>query len=182
MTKDTLAIPQIDAFFVSRTCTTCSQPSQMIFSSTRSSTARITMMTPRRIHGHEGSPRALDSEPSACRLRFKGGCAPTRETAGHFFLGETSLPVPLLARSAWHTDHPEVLRQVNVAEAALRNIGFSNFRVRYHHDLARIEFLQSDIADAISRDRAEIVSALKLAGFRHVTIDLEGYRDPSPAR
>ncbi len=77
---------------------------------------------------------------------------------------------------------PEVLRQVDVAEAALRNIGFSNFRVRYHHDLARIEFLQSDIADAISRDRAEIVSALKLAGFRHVTIDLEGYRDPSPAR
>jgi uncharacterized protein len=72
---------------------------------------------------------------------------------------------------------PERLDQVRRAEAALRTLGFRRLRVRHHDDLARIE-LGGDEIDRIANPslRAEIVGAIKGAGFRYVVVDLAGYR------
>lgn len=69
------------------------------------------------------------------------------------------------------------LRQVDRAEAALRAFGFIGHRVRHHGALARIELQAHDwkaIADAATRGR--LVAALKACGYKHVTLDLAGYK------
>jgi uncharacterized protein len=48
-------------------------------------------------------------------------------------------------------------------------------RVRHYGDLARIELAAGDLADAVSR-RDELVAAVRSAGYRYVTLDLEGFR------
>lgn len=71
----------------------------------------------------------------------------------------------------------EALTLIDKAETALRKLGFSGFRVRYHNELARLELTskdQSKLADPIVKD--EVVSCVKKAGFRYVALDLEGYR------
>jgi uncharacterized protein len=70
---------------------------------------------------------------------------------------------------------PERLGQIERAEAGLRALGFRNFRVRYHGDLARIEVAEEELADAFAR-RAELVSAVKAAGFKLAVLDLEPFR------
>lgn len=72
------------------------------------------------------------------------------------------------------------LTRVECAEEALRGLGFSgNLRVRDHGgDLARIEVDLEEIG-ALLRRREDVVHALKEAGFRFVTLDLEGYRSGS---
>jgi uncharacterized protein len=71
---------------------------------------------------------------------------------------------------------PEKLAQVEAAEEALWQLGFRQFRVRYHDDLARIEVGAEDMPQLIAH-AAEIVARLRSeAGFRHVTLDLAGYR------
>jgi len=68
------------------------------------------------------------------------------------------------------------LAQVDRAESGLIELGFRQSRVRHHGDIARIE-LTSDDARRLgdSALRAEIVRAVKAAGFRFVAVDLEGY-------
>jgi uncharacterized protein len=67
------------------------------------------------------------------------------------------------------------LHAVAQAEDALHRLGFRQLRVRHYGDLARIELDTSELTLALSR-RAEIVAALKAAGYRYVTVDLEGFR------
>lgn len=75
---------------------------------------------------------------------------------------------------------PELLAQIERAEATLRNLGFRQFRVRAHGDLARVEIALDEIARAIQGDVAqEIATGLKNAGFLYVALDLEGYRQGS---
>jgi len=71
----------------------------------------------------------------------------------------------------------EGLRQVDRAEAALQALGFLGHRVRHHDGLARIE-LQSSDWQKIGDDglRVRMVEVVKAAGYRHVTIDLAGYK------
>ncbi len=69
----------------------------------------------------------------------------------------------------------EKLRKVGTAESALRGLGLRGFRVRHHDDLARIELPPEDAGAAIER-AAEIVAAVKSAGYHFVALDLEGYR------
>ncbi|MHB8671157.1 MAG: ATP-dependent sacrificial sulfur transferase LarE [Acidimicrobiales bacterium] len=69
----------------------------------------------------------------------------------------------------------EVLERIGRAEAGLRALGFSQLRVRHYGDVARIELEPGKLAEAVTR-RAEIVSALRSAGYRWVTLDLEGFR------
>jgi len=64
---------------------------------------------------------------------------------------------------------------VEEAEKALRAMGFSQFRVRSHRDLARIEVAPADLESAWQR-RAGISAACKKAGFVFASLDLEGYR------
>jgi pyridinium-3,5-biscarboxylic acid mononucleotide sulfurtransferase len=67
------------------------------------------------------------------------------------------------------------LDQVARAESALRSLGFGQLRVRHYGDLARIELELEELARLIE-DREQVVRALKEAGYRYVTVDLEGFR------
>jgi uncharacterized protein len=67
------------------------------------------------------------------------------------------------------------LSAVARAEEELRILGFGQLRVRHYGDLARIELDSSDLPIAVSR-RDEVVAAVKAAGYRYVTLDLEGFR------
>ena len=67
------------------------------------------------------------------------------------------------------------LSQVDRAEAALRRLGFRQLRVRHYGDTARLEFDLADLPATLER-RAEIVDAVRRAGYRYVTLDLEGFR------
>jgi uncharacterized protein len=72
---------------------------------------------------------------------------------------------------------PERLGQVGRAEAALRTLGFLQFRVRHHGEIARIELGPGEadrLANAVIR--AEVIRSVKDAGFRFVAVDLENYR------
>jgi uncharacterized protein len=72
---------------------------------------------------------------------------------------------------------PERLALVERAEAALRELGFRQFRVRLHDKLARIEIAPNEMPRALSAEMAASISArLKTAGFTYVALDLEGYR------
>ncbi len=68
-----------------------------------------------------------------------------------------------------------VLGTVDRAEGALRRLGFAALRVRDYGDTARIELPLDELGLAVAR-RAEIVDALHRAGYRYVTLDLEGLR------
>ena len=68
-----------------------------------------------------------------------------------------------------------ILSRVERAEAALRAIGFAELRVRHYGDTARLELPLLDLAAALER-REEVVAAVRGAGYRYVTLDLEGLR------
>lgn len=71
----------------------------------------------------------------------------------------------------------DALRQVDRAEASLQALGFNGHRVRHHGDLARIELLAPDWKlIETSRMRSRMVDVVRMAGFKHVTIDLAGYK------
>jgi uncharacterized protein len=67
------------------------------------------------------------------------------------------------------------LTTVSAAESALRALGFRQLRVRHYGDLARIELEGADLEHAVRR-RDEVVAAVRAAGYRYVTLDLEGFR------
>jgi pyridinium-3,5-biscarboxylic acid mononucleotide sulfurtransferase len=69
----------------------------------------------------------------------------------------------------------EILGRVDRAEAALHRLGFGQVRVRHYGDTARIEIDLADLSAMIER-RTDVVGALKAAGYRYVTVDLEGFR------
>ncbi|SDT42204.1 ATP-dependent sacrificial sulfur transferase LarE [Microlunatus soli] len=70
---------------------------------------------------------------------------------------------------------PEKLQQIDQAEAALRELGFADFRVRHHGEIARIELPAEELVRAVSQPLAgEVRSAVQRAGFRFATVDLGG--------
>jgi uncharacterized protein len=70
------------------------------------------------------------------------------------------------------------LKRVADAETALRGLGFRGFRVRHHGQVARLEIAPDQMADATDR-AADVVAAVKSAGYQYVALDLEGYRSGS---
>lgn len=69
------------------------------------------------------------------------------------------------------------LKSVEAAENALKDLGFTNLRVRVHGDVARLELPPQDIARATADGlREQVAAALRRGGFRYVTLDLQGYR------
>jgi uncharacterized protein len=75
---------------------------------------------------------------------------------------------------------PERLGLVERGEAALRELGFRQFRVRLHDNLARVEISPDEMPRALAPDMAAaIADRLKAAGFTYVALDLEGYRQGS---
>jgi uncharacterized protein len=69
----------------------------------------------------------------------------------------------------------DVLSKVERAEAALRALGFDELRVRHGDGAARIEVPIARLADVVAR-HAEVVEAVRAAGYQRVTLDLEGLR------
>lgn len=70
------------------------------------------------------------------------------------------------------------LERVNLAEEFLIGLGFKQFRVRTHGDLARIELLPDDIARILPL-RREVYDRFIELGYSYITLDLKGYRTGS---
>jgi uncharacterized protein len=87
----------------------------------------------------------------------------------------------LSSRIPYHSEvTPEKLRTIERAEDALRALGFRICRVRHHDTLARVEIGRDEIARALDPElRAAITRELRAAGYRYVTLDLDGYRTGS---
>jgi len=74
----------------------------------------------------------------------------------------------------------ERLSRIERAEAILRDMGFREFRVRVHGDLARVEISPAELPTALEVAVAgRIACGLKETGFKFVTLDLEGFRSGS---
>jgi len=74
----------------------------------------------------------------------------------------------------------DALDQVGAAEAALRRFGIRQVRVRHHGDVARIETDAAGMAIAFAPgNREQVVERLRNLGFKHVALDLAGYRSGS---
>jgi uncharacterized protein len=67
------------------------------------------------------------------------------------------------------------LRSVAEAESGLRSLGFRQLRVRHYGDTARIEVPAEDLAMVVAR-RDEVADTVHRAGYRYVTLDLDGFR------
>jgi uncharacterized protein len=75
---------------------------------------------------------------------------------------------------------PEKLSQVERGEAILRELGFRQFRVRHHGELARIEVAPEEMPQALRQETVqELAQRFRELGFLYVTLDLEGYRQGS---
>jgi uncharacterized protein len=119
--------------------------------------------------------------------------APLAET------GLTKQEIRTLARAAGYTlwDRPaapclssrveygrtvtrEVLEQVERGEESLRQLGFREFRVRHHGELARVEISRAELPRALTMEMLDaITAALRAAGFQYVTLDCVGFRSGS---
>jgi uncharacterized protein len=74
----------------------------------------------------------------------------------------------------------EVLEQIEKSEDSLRTLGFREFRVRHHGDLARVEIARAELPRALAIDTFDAISAaLRQAGYQYVTIDTAGFRSGS---
>ena len=75
---------------------------------------------------------------------------------------------------------PELLARIERGETSLRDLGFRQFRLRVHGELARIEIAADELPHALDTEMLQTISAsLKELGFTYVTLDLEGYRTGS---
>lgn len=68
-----------------------------------------------------------------------------------------------------------ILGRIERAEAALHALGFRQCRVRHYDDTARLE-VDVDALPAVLTQRVAVVDAVRAAGYRYVTLDLEGFR------
>jgi uncharacterized protein len=75
---------------------------------------------------------------------------------------------------------PETIQRIEVGEEELKQLGFRQFRVRFHGELVRIEIARDELARALTLEMAGRLTAIfKPLGFHYVTLDLEGYRQGS---
>jgi uncharacterized protein len=114
-------------------------------------------------------------------------------------VGLTKLEIRTLAKEAGYTlwDRPaapclssrveygrtvtrEVLEQVERGEESLRQLGFREFRVRHHGEMARIEIARNEMPRALSMEMMDSISTeLRKVGFKYVTLDTTGFRSGS---
>lgn len=71
-----------------------------------------------------------------------------------------------------------ILEQIESAEDQLAELGFTQFRVRHHSDVARIEIPADDMPRALEMNEA-ISSRIQACGYRFVALDLAGFRSGS---
>jgi uncharacterized protein len=73
---------------------------------------------------------------------------------------------------------PERLRRVDRFENGLRELGFTQLRVRFHDTIARVELSRDEMPRAVD-SRDAIVALGRELGFTYVTLDLGGFRSGS---
>jgi pyridinium-3,5-biscarboxylic acid mononucleotide sulfurtransferase len=74
----------------------------------------------------------------------------------------------------------ENIQRVESGEEELKALGFRQFRVRFHGEVARIEIAREEMERALTLEMAEKLTAIfKGLGFQYVALDLEGYRQGS---
>jgi uncharacterized protein len=74
----------------------------------------------------------------------------------------------------------EVLEQVERGEESLRQLGFREFRVRHHGELARVEIARTELPRALTMETLDAITAeLRKAGYQYVTLDTAGFRSGS---
>jgi len=74
----------------------------------------------------------------------------------------------------------ENIKRVENGEEELKALGFRQFRVRFHGEIARIEIAPEEMEKALSVEMArKFTNIFKKLGFQYVTLDLEGYRQGS---
>jgi pyridinium-3,5-biscarboxylic acid mononucleotide sulfurtransferase len=75
---------------------------------------------------------------------------------------------------------PEVMRQIDAAEQAVRALGYRVLRVRHHGDLGKLELAADELERALAPARREaIAQAIRSAGYARSAIDLEPFRSGS---
>lgn len=107
--------------------------------------------------------------------------ADIRVLAAHLGLDNAQKPQSacLSSRVPYGTAIDEgMLLQIERAESTLLTLGFSQFRVRHHGDVARLEIMPEEFEAALAR-RDAIVERLKACGYRFVALDLAGFRSGS---
>jgi uncharacterized protein len=68
-----------------------------------------------------------------------------------------------------------LLARIERAEQVLRALGFRQFRVRHHGDVARLEVGADELPRAFDL-RAELAAGVRAAGYAFAALDLTGYR------
>ncbi|WP_336342851.1 ATP-dependent sacrificial sulfur transferase LarE [Halalkalicoccus ordinarius] len=134
--------------------------------------------------GHRPGLQAVEELDASSPLLEHGITkAETREIADTYGLSVADKPSMACLSSRIPTGievTEERLTRVEKAEALLRGWGFSQFRVRDHDGLARIEIAPEELEEALD---IEFVRATRVhmedLGFDHVTLDLHGYRTGS---
>lgn len=137
------------------------------------------------LDGTNASDLAAD-RPGYAAARERGVRSPLAElgidkAAVRALARELDLPVwdkpsmPCLASRVPHGTMimPGLLSRIERAEAALADLGFAEFRVRHHGDVARIELPLKDLPAAMER-REQILAGVRRAGYRFVSLDLAG--------
>lgn len=71
---------------------------------------------------------------------------------------------------------PSDLKTVDAAENALRDMGFTQVRVRHHGEIARIQLIEKEFA-LVLQYKTRINKELKKLGYRYVTVDMNCYID-----
>lgn len=72
----------------------------------------------------------------------------------------------------------EAIERVKKGEKYLRGLGFTENRLRIHHNIARIE-IPSEKFTKFLECRNEITENFKRLGFSYITLDIEGFRSGS---
>ncbi|RQR50033.1 ATP-dependent sacrificial sulfur transferase LarE [Burkholderia sp. Bp9140] len=104
--------------------------------------------------------------------------AEIREIAAHLGLKNAGKPQAACLSSRIPYGTPvtaELLDRIERAESALSTIGFTQFRVRHHGEVARLELIPTEFQMAVER-RSTIVDALKALGYQFISLDLQGFR------
>lgn len=134
------------------------------------------------LSGHRPGMRAAAEHGVKTPLIEAGlGKAEVRDLALQLKLPNHAKPAaPCLASRIPHGTRvePEILQRIEAAETAVRALGFSEFRVRHHGNLARLEIAGGELLRAFER-RVDLVRAIKRVGYRWVALDLETFRSGS---
>ena len=134
--------------------------------------------------GHRPGLQAVDELDVTSPLLDHGITKPeVREAAEQYDLSVADKPSMACLSSRIPTGlevTEDKLTRIERAEALLREWGFSQFRVRDHDGLARIEVGADELHVALDPDFASAArDRLTDIGFDHVTLDLEGYQTGS---